>query len=187
MKIDEVMSEFDVRAVYRVHVRASVESTWRALLDSDFSDSFLVRILMSVRSGRMWGRGQRRPLRERLPGTGFMELGEIPRKEIIIGVAGRFWRPDGGRCFDLSASDFPHFSRAGYAKAAWNFSLAPEPKGCVLSTETRVKCYGRDAQRNFRAYWTVVKPFSGLIRRAMLQQVKRSAEAQGARSAGASG
>ncbi len=184
MKLDELMPEFDVSATYRVRVRASAGETWRALLNCDFSDSFLVRILLSVRSARLLRRGKRRPFRERLSGTGFMELASLPEREIVVGVAGRFWRPDGGRCFDLQPADFASFARAGYAKAAWNLSLCPDRGGCLLSTETRVKCYGAAARRNFRAYWTVIKPFSGLIRRAMLRQVKRAAESSRARAAG---
>ena len=182
MKIDDLMPEYDVRTSHRVQVRASTEEVWRTLLGTDFSDSFLVRILMSVRSGRMVQRQARKPLRDRLAGTGFIELAGVPGQEIVLGVAGRFWQPDGGRCFDVTPSEFAGFSRAGYAKAAWNFALIPKPSGCLLSTETRVQCFGRPALLRFRAYWAVVKPFSGLIRRAILYQVKRAAESPRAQS-----
>jgi len=185
MKLDELMPEYDVHTSHRVRIRASAETTWHALLSSDFAGSFLVRMLMSVRSGSIVRRGRGRSLRDRLVGTGFLELESLPPQEIVIGLAGRFWRPDGGRCFDLAPSDFVPFCRPGYAKVAWNFSIEPQGPGCILSTETRVKCYGEAARRNFRAYWTVVKPFSGLIRRAMLEQVKRAAEAPPSRPAGA--
>ncbi len=184
MQIDELMPEYDVRTRHRLQVRASPEEVWNALLRTDFSDSFLVRILLSVRSGRVVRRQGSKPLRERLAGTGFLELAEIPRQELVLGVAGRFWRPDGGRCFDVSAGDFPGFRQHGYAKAAWNFAVASHPHGCLLSTETRVQCFGQSALLNFRAYWAVVRPFSGLIRRVILQQVKRAAESGGARRAG---
>jgi hypothetical protein len=41
-----------------------------------------------------------------------------------MGVAGRFWRPDGGRYMELIADDFTRFVHSGYAKAAWNFQGA---------------------------------------------------------------
>lgn len=185
MKIDELMPEYDVHTSHRVRIRASAKETWRALLASDLAGSLLVRILMSVRSGRILRRSRGRSLQERLAGTGFLELASLPPQEIVIGLAGRFWRPDGGRRFDLAPSDFVPFSRPGYAKVAWNFSIEPQGSACILATETRVKCYGPAAQQKFRAYWTVVKPFSGLIRRAMLEQVKRAAEAPHSRAAGA--
>jgi hypothetical protein len=51
--------------------------------------------------------------------------------------------------------------------------------GCrrtVLSTETRIKCFGRAALWKFRFYWSLVGPFSGLIRKVILKQVKTEAE-----------
>jgi len=116
-------------------------------------------------------------LRQRLRGTGFVILSEVPDDEIVIGVAGRFWRPDDGRCLDLTAGDFGGFARPGYAKAAWNFKLSAESPECtVLSTETRIKCLGWEALSKFRLYWGLVSPFSGLIRTAILRQVKTAAE-----------
>ena len=115
--------------------------------------------------------------RQRLQGTGFVILAEVPNEELVIGVAERFWRPDGGRCLDLAADGFGEFSRSGYAKAAWNFKLRPEsPERTVLSTETRIKCLGWEALWKFRPYWSLVSPFSGLIRRAILKQVKVESE-----------
>jgi hypothetical protein len=39
-----------------------------------------------------------------------------------------------------------------------------------------VQTFGRSATLMFRAYWLLVSPFSGLIRKAMLHEVKRLAE-----------
>jgi hypothetical protein len=39
-----------------------------------------------------------------------------------------------------------------------------------------VLALGNSARRKFRAYWLVVGPFSGLIRKEMLREVKRQAE-----------
>jgi hypothetical protein len=121
-------------------------------------------------------------LRQRLRGTGFVILDEIPDDELVLGVAGQFWRPDGGRCMDLTIADFINFSRMGFAKAAWNFALRtarPETEAgtTILSTETRIQCFGPAALWKFRIYWTMVAPFSGLIRKAILRHVKAKAEA----------
>ena len=79
-------------------------------------------------------------LGQRLRDTGFVMLAEVPNEEIVMGIAGRFWRPDGGGCLDLTAGDFVEFARPGYAKAAWNFGLRADVSGeTVLSTETRTK------------------------------------------------
>jgi hypothetical protein len=84
-----------------------------------------------------------------------------------------------GRCMELAAEDFAGFSRSGHAKVAWNFKLRAEtPESTLLSTETRIKCFGKTALWKFRIYWSVVGPFSGLIRKAILQQVKTEAESE---------
>lgn len=133
---------------------------------------------MSVRNAKVLKRSvSKQDLRQQLEGTGFIVLAEVPDEEIVIGVAGRFWRPDGGRCLDLLKEDFGDFRRPGFTKAAWNFKLRPRlDGGTVLSTETRVECFGRAALWKFGAYWSVIAPFSGLIRKAILKQIKAEAE-----------
>jgi hypothetical protein len=42
----------------------------------------------------------------------------------------------------------------------------------VLSTETRIKCFAQAALWKFRLYWSLVGPFSGFMRKAILKQVK---------------
>jgi len=116
-------------------------------------------------------------LRRRFQCSGFVILAETPGKEFVAGVAGRFWRPDGGRHLDLKARDFARFARVGEAKVALNFRVRPGPLHySVLSTETRILCFGRAARWKFRLYWALVRPFSGLIRKAILRQVKEEAE-----------
>ncbi len=176
--IDELLPNHDVNAAYHMRINAPSSVVYESLLRSDFNELWLVRLLMSVRSGR-WLPRNRVPgdLRERLQGTGFVILSEVPNEEIVIGVAGRFWRPDGGRCLELTAKDFATFFRPGFAKAAWNFKLRAEsPRSTVLSTETRIKCFGSAALLKFRVYWSLVSPFSGLIRKATLRQVTTEAE-----------
>ena len=62
-------------------------------------------------------------------------------------------------------------------KAAWNLRVvATGPGRSRLTTETRVLGFGDDARRKFRLYWSVVGPFSGAIRTALLRSVRRHAE-----------
>jgi hypothetical protein len=176
--IDEFLPDYDFSATYEIGIQAPASVVYRCLLVSDFNDGWIVRVLMTLRSGRRIQPDRALgDLHQRLQGTGFVILEEVPNNELVIGVAGRFWRPDGGRCLDLAADDFAGFSRSGYAKVAWNFRLRAEtPESTVLSTETRIKCFGRMARWKFRLYWSVVNPFSGLIRKAILQQIKVESE-----------
>ena len=141
-----------------------------------------MRLLETLRTGKLIARSHvSTDLRQRLKDTGFVMLAEAPNEELVMGIAGRFWRLDGGRCMDLTANDFVGFARAGYAKVAWNFSLRSELLDkTVLLTETRIRCFGSTARWKFRIYWSLIYPFSGLIRRAILRRVKREAESKAA-------
>jgi hypothetical protein len=176
--IDEFLPDHDFNAAYHVRINAPSSVVYECLLRSDFNDLWLVRLLMSIRNGKWLPRNRKSSdLRQRLQGTGFVILSKAPNEEIVIGVAGRFWRPDGGRCVELIADDFARFSRPGYAKVVWNFKLrADSPQSTVFSTETRIKCFGSSALWKFRVYWSLVGPFSGLMRKAILKKMKNEAE-----------
>ncbi|HZW94851.1 MAG TPA: hypothetical protein VFF64_18020 [Candidatus Eremiobacteraceae bacterium] len=186
MKIDEWMPKYNVSACYSILVRASVEKTSAALESARFSDLPIVRRLMRLRGYRMDGNIDRNRATgselsnssnlNRRPYGAFLELSTVPQQEVVLGIAGRFWRPDGGIVRDLRPNEFVDFHREGFAKAVWTFSLAPADGGTQLGTETRVRTFGRSATLKFRAYWLLVGPFSGLIRKAMLREVKRIAE-----------
>jgi hypothetical protein len=187
-RIDEFLPNYDFRAAYQIRINGSRSVVYEGLLHTDFSELWLTRLLMTLRTGKLGPRhAVPGDLRQRLQGTGFVMLEEVPDEELVIGVAGRFWRPDGGRCMDLTAANFIAFSRTGHAKVAWNFRLraelpetGAEKETTILSTETRIQCFGASALWKFRVYWGAVVPFSGLIRKAILKQVKRKAEAKAA-------
>ena len=101
--------------------------------------------------------------------------GERPGEELLLGVVGRFWRPTGD-LVHLTADEVRAFDRPGYAVGAWDFTLAEEGDAVRLATETRVRCTDEASRRSFRRYWTVVGPFSALIRREMLRSIRRAAE-----------
>ena len=114
---------------------------------------------------------------DRLERFGFTRLAEITGRELVFGLAGRFWRPDGGLRRLSGREDFQSFTEDGCVKTAWNLRIVVVGAGrCVLSTETRIQCFGPAARRKFRLYWTLVGPFSGAIRMGLLRGVKRRAE-----------
>ena len=63
----------------------------------------------------------------------------------------------------------------GLARAVLNFFVQEVgPERTLLSTETRVLCGDTVSRWKFRAYWEVIKPFSGLIRLIMLRVVRQA-------------
>ena len=178
MKIDEFLTDYDFCASYDIHIRASPSVVYERLFWLDFNEVWINRLLETVRTGKLVSPSRlAMTLSQRVQGTGFVMLAEVPNEELLVGIAGRFWRPDGGRCFDLTVGDFVEFARPGYAKVAWNFSLrADSSEGTILSTETRTKCFGPAARWKFGIYWFLIYPFSCLIRKTILNRVKRDAE-----------
>ena len=162
---------------YRLVVEASAEKTYAAVLRHDFRDAGIARLLMRLRGyGALVARPRETPgLVGDLSRLGFVFLGEVPGREVVFGLAGRFWKPRGG-LRPLSAEEFPRFGEEGFAKAAWNIAVAPGENGsCILSTETRVLCFGARARRLFRIYWTLIEPFSGWTRKELLRGIRRRA------------
>jgi hypothetical protein len=183
-RMDEFLPGYDFHAAYEISINAPPSLVYQCMLHFDFYAPWIVRLLMSLRTGRRIPRGRpQRDLLQRFAGSGFVVLAHVPGEELVIGVAGKFWHPDGGRCLDLRGRDFVQFFRPGYARAIMNFALRPESlRGTVLSTETRIKCCDRTAWWKFCLYWALIPPFSGVIRKAILKQAKAEAAAEEAKS-----
>jgi len=180
MLIDEWMPAWDAVERHETRIRAPREAVWRAVRTLDFTRSPVIRVLFALRSlpGLLAGRRRERALGSTLDAllrNGFVLLGERPGEELLLGLAGRFWRPSGD-VVRLTADELRAFDRPGCAVATWNFALAEEGDAVRLSTETRVRCTDAASRRSFLRYWTVVGPFSALIRREMLRSIRHAAE-----------
>jgi len=175
--IDRFLPRYDVVSRYGVDVRASAEDAYAAVLRCDLGSSWISRGLIALRGLRRPGSGV--PVLEHLLKEGFVRLLDDPPREIVMGLVGQFWGP-GGDVRRIEPSAFASFSQPGVAKAAWNFSVARSSGGLVrVATETRVLCGDAAAKRKFILYWTVIRPFSGLIRREMLKEIQQRASAPG--------
>jgi hypothetical protein len=151
---------------------------WHALLEADLAASPLSKLLLALRGyGRRARRATATSLPVRIERFGFARLDEDPGRELVFGLAGRFWRPDGDLRRIAGRDAFLAFSEEGSVKAAWNLAIADAAgSGCELTTETRVRYFGASARRRFRIYWFLIRPFSGALRRSLLRDVRRRAE-----------
>ena len=198
MLLDELMPVYDVVERHRTLVRAAPEVVYAALREADLAGGPLATALMTVRLlpamlitlARSPRRAlaelrERRQLRAARRGgfrladferRGFRVVAESASEELVIGLLGKFWTPRGELRATVSVEDFRTGPPKGMALAGWNFTIAPRAGGTTeLATETRVWC-AEDARASFRAYWLVVRPGSGLIRREMLGAIRREAE-----------
>jgi len=143
----------------------------------DRDSSWFVRALFRARG---IGIPRNATLRQAITTLGFSVLGERPGREIVFGIAGRFWSPrelhNMVRVADAEA--FKAFAEPGQAKGAMNICIEPlGDRRTRLSTETRVWCADARARRLFGAYWTLIRVPSGLIRRDLLNAIARKARA----------
>jgi hypothetical protein len=197
MLLDDLMPRYDVVERHRTLVRAAPEAVFAAIRDADLGGGLLTRALLALRMfpagvlafigspAEAWA-GLRARLRaggkrvhfSDFERTGFRVVAERAPEEIVIGLLGRFWTLRGGLRMSVSERDFRTGPPAGMALAGWNFTVISQGPGvCELATETRVWC-AADARTTFRLYWLLVRPGSGLIRRAMLRSIQRLAERQ---------
>ena len=186
--IRDWMPDYDVRTRHSVVIAAPSAVVYDELLRARFRRQPAVRLLMGIRLLPVLLRHPResvRRLRTRRPDTspplamieGFRVLQEIPGREIVLGLTGRFWALSGG-LVPSPLEDFPGAIPPGLARAAWSFRLIPlAGSRTELQTETRVRCADDAARRSFRRYWRFVAPGSHLLRRIMLSTVRRHAEA----------
>jgi hypothetical protein len=189
MLLDDYLPEFDVRTIFGVRIAASPERVYAALRTADFNHWGITRVLYALRAlpaftvapREAWGHfhkdvGRRHFTLEDMLADGFTILGERPPEELVLGTVGRFWRAR-GELRATSPARFRDPALPGTAKAAWNFAVSRRADGATdLRTETRVLCADVATRRRFRTYWTLIGPFSGLIRRELLAAVRSAAE-----------
>ena len=166
MSVSEALPDFHFRERHAVHVASLPEQALAAARGVTLGDMPLVRVLFRLRGLRAAAQG---PLWDALAGEGFARFDD----ETLVAV-GRPWSP-WSRVRDVD--DFVGFVEPGWAKMGLDLRALPESDGSLLQTETRVFLTDRASRRRFAAYWLVVRPFSGLVRRSWLKAAKREAEA----------
>ena len=187
--LDAHLPEYDFAERHSLRVAAPASAVWTALWSADLGGPVVttllaLRALPAFLAGKGPARARLAALRGGAPITlrtfvahRFALLDESAERELVLGLVGRFWTAGGA----LRATDADRFRAGappGEARAAWGFSLhaTPDGRGTLLSTETRVQCSDAASRRRFTIYWSIVRPFSGLLRRLMLRAIRREAE-----------
>jgi hypothetical protein len=118
-----------------------------------------------------------------LAASSFLDVTPIPvlfsqRPHVVISAGlSQAWRLLGGSTPPhLDAAALRAWSKAGWIKVGMEFRFESIPAGTLLSTETRVLATDASTRRAFAAYWFVVRPGSGAIRREVLRTVAHRAE-----------
>lgn len=170
---DNYLPKASISNSHCITINATSETIFPLVNELDFSRSRLIYWLFRLRGI---------PVRDSLSLKGlerlhFVRLETVEKRGVIIGLIGQFWTPS-GRLKNFQPEEFIN-SHPEYAKATWSFELIPLNRSTTkLVTETRIYCPTARMQLQFRYYWTLIRPFSSLIRLEILKAVKREAEAQ---------
>lgn len=180
MLIDRFLPEYDEFEHHETEVDAPADRTYRAVKEIDLARSPIVLALLAARGLPHLFTGAVKPKRrltlDDILESGFVVLAEEPDRELVLGIVGKFWQLSSG-VHPIEATEFTDFDEPGFSKAVWNFLVTERPSGgSTVVTETRVKSTDADARGKFGWYWRLIGPFSALIRRIVLGQVKREAE-----------
>jgi hypothetical protein len=168
MSAADALPAYHHRERHSIFVATTPERAFAAAREARLDDVPLVRLLFQVRGLRAAPRG---PIWDALLAEGFQTVGD----DTVV-LVGKPWSPSGGT---RTPDDFAGFAEPGYAKMAMDLRARPDGGGSRLETETRVFLTNGGARRRFAAYWLVIRPFSGLVRRSWLKAAKRRAEAPG--------
>ena len=179
--IDDWLPHWQFEEVH--HIRSSAAPG--ALLDAaaayDPGNDSIIKAALALREApaRLAGKlGGRTALAQR-PRFGlgdFVALGRQGDSALAYGLAGRFWEPGYGLQPLADAQAYQAFDAADAAKLLLGFVVQQAGGETTLTTLTRVLCGSEAARRRLAAYWLLIRPVSGLIRRRILADVRRAAE-----------
>lgn len=185
MLVESAMPAFDAMIAEHVVVAATPSVTFRAARKLDLltvrspllTASIWIRGLPARLSGRARTPLPRLVIGEGLGLPGWLELGELPAREIAFGAVGKFWSPV-IEWRDVTPEEFSAFAEPGWGKIAANFSVMHYGEhSTLLSYQCRTVTTDPESRRRFLSYWWLIRPFVSHIMRATVDKIKADAEA----------
>lgn len=156
---------------------------WQALQQTRLADVPFAGFLLAIRDlpARLTGRPRMSDdvtLLGMADAEGFSIVTTEPPRLLEVASVGRYWQPTAPPGPEMADRDeLLAFAEPGWAKVLMYFEFTPEGTGTRMTTGTRIATTDRAARRKFAAYWTVIRPFSGLIRIGMLSAIANRARA----------
>lgn len=188
---DSLLDQFipipEVVEHHQIHVAAPAEIAMAAAGEMEFLKSPVIRAIVKARELALGGAPDERAhptaLLEQMLSIGWVVLAERPGREIVLGAVTQPWQA--APVFrSVPPGEFLAFAEPGYVKIAWTLRADPiDEAHSTFHTETRVATTDAEARTRFRTYWSFVAPGVKVIRMAMLQPLRRAAEARAARPA----
>lgn len=168
VRLDYLIPQWRHRERHRLAVTAPREVVLRAAQEVTWGEVPIARALMYIRGFGRLRLPSDSPILDTMTSLGYCIL-DRTEGEIVVGEIGPIGEGRSRLTANLFGAEFRDFAQPGYAKIGFNFRYAHG----LLTTETRVLPIGRRARLWFRLYWTIIRPYSGLIRRVWLHAIRR--------------
>ncbi len=167
MLLNKYLPGYHFREVHSIKLHGFFTRIYDTMFQCNFGKNALVKVLFRLR-----GMPTEVYTIEQLAHLGFIKLHEAPGEEVIFGRITD--SPMFNTCKTIaSPKEFIQNSEPGIIKAVINFRLREVSNSQhIISTETRVWCGSKSMKSKFRLYWFFIKPFSKVIRKSMLRQIK---------------
>lgn len=157
---------------------ADIDRVWQALHEMRWSDLRWSRPFLAVRGILAMNRGGKAGAE----GTClemFWRVAAVTEQApttSLFAMVGQPWHPVPRSVRVRGLDEVADFQQPGWLKYGMEWLLHPLP-GDRTAVETRTLCLATDerARRRFRAYWAVIRPFSGILRREMIATLGRLA------------
>ncbi len=179
--IDDWLPQWQFEEVHHIRSQAAPARLLDAAAAYEPGDDAVIRAALALReaparlAGRLGGRSALAQ-RPRFGLADFVALGRQGDTALAYGLAGRFWEPGYGLQPLADAAAWQAYADADAAKLLLGFTVRQAGGTSTLTTLTRVHCGSAATQRRLAAYWLLIRPVSGLIRRRILADVRRAAE-----------
>ncbi len=166
--IDKYLPHYTFNEFHEIVVNSPIENVYHVAKDVDLAKSRIIKMLFKIRGLPT----KRLNLQHFIDDIGFTNLEENYPFESLVG----FWaRMKIAKI--TSYEDFVNNTISPWLKVVWNFQFEElESDRTNVSTETRVLCVAPITKLTFGLYWSIIKPFSGITRKQMLNIIKDDAE-----------
>jgi len=180
-RLDAFMPEYNFHERHEIAIQAPPDRVRAALDHVSWADIGVMETLGRIRSIAMGGSAARGGLPPtpivdsvRDPRSGFFLLDDTSH-EFVFGLAGQPWN---NAAIRLTAAEFRTWAKPGNIKVAANFLIqAAGDNRSLVATETRIAGCDAASRKKMAQYWALVYPGSGMVRRSLLEAVRRRAEA----------
>ena len=168
--IDKYLPKYTFNEFHEIVVNSPIADVYSVAYDFDLLKSKTITWLFKIRGLPT----KRSNLQNFIDDIGFTNLESNAPYENLIG----FWARVKIAPIP-SYEDFINNSISPWIKVVWNFQFEKlEKDKTKVSTETRIFCVVPITKFTFGLYWSIIKPFSGLIRKKMLKIIKEDSESK---------